>query len=178
LTKDKTESKIENKIEPLEILLSCKGIYTGLGVNHEDVQFRGLLEIIPVVNDKGVNIKYRAVGIHGNEFDDLDNLFSSETVLFNEEHTLIAYNNHNKLCLWTLNYNVPTVCVFKLRRFRRIPGNKTIFIFGFGERSDEKIFREEISIEIWDAGNIAYNYYWGEAGGHFLSRSTVIMRKL
>ncbi len=168
----------KDKAEPLDILVNSAGFYTGFGVNHEDKQFRGLLEITPVVNNRGVNVKYRAVGTMGDEFEKDINLFSKDTILYNEEHTLIAYNNHNKLCLWTLNNNAPTVCLFKLRRFRRIPGNKTIMIFGFGDRGDDKIFREEISMEIWDAGNIAYNYFWGEPGGLFLSRSTVIMRKL
>ncbi len=169
---------MKNKEEPLQILIKNAGFYTGFGVNHEDKQFKGLLEITPVINNKGVVIKYRAVGTTGDEFEKSVNLYSRDTILFSEEHSLIAHDNHNKLCLWTLNNNVPTVCVFKLRRFRRIPNDKTIFIFGFGDKDDDKIFREEIIIEIWDAGSIAYNYFWGEAGGHFLSRSQIIMRKL
>jgi hypothetical protein len=166
------------KEDPLKILINSSGFYTGFGVNHEDKQFKGILEITPVVGNRGVYVKYRAVGMkEQGPAKDIE-LYNRDMQLFNEEHTLIAYNNDNKLCLWTLNSNVPTVCVFKLRRFRRIPNVKSIIIFGFGSKEDSEHFREEIAIEIWDAGNIGYNYYWGEAGGHFLARSTVIMRKL
>jgi hypothetical protein len=169
---------MKTKEDPLKILINSAGFYTGYGVNHEDRQFKGLFEMTPVVENRGVHIKYRAVGLkeEGNEKE--IGLFNRDMLLFNEEDTLIAHNNENKLCLWTLNSNVPTVCMFELRRFRRIPGEKSILIFGFGKRNDETIFREEITMEIWDAGNLAYNYYWGEPQGHFLSRSTIIMRKL
>lgn len=167
------------KTEPLEILIKSAGFYTGYGVNHEDQQFKGLLEITPVVNNKGVHIKYRATGLSDeNEKIEHVNLYNREMQLFNEEDTIIAFDNKNKLCLWTLNINVPMMCMFELRRYRRIADTKSILIFGFGDKKDEEHFREEITIEIWDSGSVAYNYYWGEPGGNFLARSTIIMRKL
>jgi hypothetical protein len=164
--------------EALDVLIKSAGFYTGYGVNHEDQQFKGLFEMTPVVNNNGVHIKYRATGLSENETIEDVSLYSRNNQLFNEEDTLIAYNNKNKLCLWTLNINVPMVCMFDLRRFRRIADSKNILIFGFGDKKDEEHFREEITIEIWNSGSIAYNYYWGEPGGNFLSRSTIIMRKL
>ena len=165
--------------EPLEKLINAAGFYTGYGVNHENQQFKGLFEITPIVNNNGVHIKYKATGLTEEDHKiEHENLYNQEMQLVNEEDTIIAFNNDNKLCLWTLNINVPMVCVFNLRRYRRIADSKSILIFSFGDKKDEKHFREEITIELWDSGSIAYNYFWGEPGGNFLSRSTIIMRKL
>ncbi len=169
---------MEHKEGPLEMLLKSAGFYTGYGVNHDDQQFRGILELTPIIGNNGVYIKYRSVGLRGDELEKDTSLFSRDTRLYHEEHTLIAKNNVNKLTLWTISILTPTVSLFNLRRYRRIPNQKAFIVFGFGNREDNTIFREEISVEIWDSGSIAYNYFWGEPGGLFLSRSTVIMRKI
>lgn len=164
--------------DPVDILVNNAGFYTGYGVNNEDKQFKGLLEITPVVSNSGVHVMYRTIGLADEEAPEEAGLYKREHTIFNEEHTLVARNSGNKVCLWTLNSNMPTVCVFELRRVRRIANNKSIIIFGFGDTKDKTVFREEITFEIWDAGNIAYNYYWGEPGGTFLARSQAIMRRI
>ncbi len=166
------------KINLLDILTKRDGNYMGLGINHENKEFRGTLRLKSVVNNKGVSLRYKAVGIEGNEFNKDTTLYNHETILYNEEYTLICNDSENKLTLWTLNNNIGTMARFDLRRFRQVSPKHCLFIFGFGDPEDNNIFREEITIELWDEGDLSYNYSWGEAGGHFLSRSTVRMKKL
>lgn len=166
------------KINLLDVLTIREGRYEGIGKNHEEKQFKGMLHLSSIVNNKGIAFKYKAVGIEGNEFNNLKALYNEETVLYNEEHTIICNDNENKLALWTLNNNIGTLARFELRRFRQISPNHTLFIFGFGDPEDNNIFREEISIELWNNGDLSYNYSWGEAGGLFLVRSTVRMKKI
>jgi len=161
----------------LEILLKCAGHYMGLGVNHEKKEFKGDLELIPIVNKKGLLLKYRAVGTKGIEFNKPESLYNLETILYNEEHTIIAYDNKNRLSLWTLNLNVNTFVKFDLKHYKQVAPKRYLFIFGFGKPEDSTIYREEITIELWENGDISYNYAWGESEGHFVSRSTVRMKK-
>ncbi len=153
------------------------GNYMGIGVNHENKEFQGKLELRTIVNKKGVALKYSAVGVKGNEFNKDSMLFNGDTILYNEENTVICNDSENRLTLWTLNNNIGTMARFDLRRFRQVSSKHSLFIFGYGDPEDNNIFREEITMELWDNNDLSYNYSWGEAGGHFLSRSTIRMKK-
>ncbi len=166
------------KINLLDILTKRDGNYLGIGINHENKEFQGTLTLRSIVNKKGVSLKYKAIGIEGNEFNKDTTLYNHETILYNEEYTLICNDSENKLTLWTLNNNIGTMARFNLRRYRQVSPKHSLFIFGFGNPEDNNVFREEITIELWDDGDLSYNYSWGEAGGHFLSRSTVRMKKI
>ena len=166
------------KIDLLDILTTRDGHYMGIGVNHENKQFQGTLDLKTVVNKKGVSLKYKAVGVQGNEFNKDIMLYNHETILYNEEYTLLCNDSENKLTLWTLNNNVGTMVRFDLRRYRQVSPKHSLFIFGFGDPMDNNVFREEITLELWDDGDMSYNYSWGEAGGLFLSRSTCRMKKI
>lgn len=131
-----------------------------------------------MVNHKGVSFRYKAIGMAGTEFNKDTVLYNEETVLYNEEYTIICYDHENKLALWTLNNNIGTMVRFDLRRYRQVSPKHILFIFGYGDPEDNNIFREEITIELWDNDDLSYNYSWGEAGGHFLSRSSVRMKKI
>lgn len=172
------EKSKRHKNEPLNILIKYAGKYMGNGVNHENKEFRGNLEMESVVNNKGISIRYKAIGNEGIDFNKETTLYGSDTILYNEECTVICYDSDNKLALWTLNNNINTMAKFELRRFRQVSSKHHIFIFGYGDTEDNTIFREEITIELWENGDISYNYSWGEAGGLFLSRSTVRMKKI
>ncbi len=165
-------------INLLELLTKREGNYMGTGINHENKKFQGTLEVRSVVNHKGVSFRYKAIGFKGNEFNKDTSLYNEDTILYNEEITIICNDNENKITLWTLNNNIGTMVRFVLRRFRQVSPKHCLFIFGYGDPEDNNIFREEITIEIWDNGDLSYNYSWGEAGGHFLSRSTVKMKKI
>lgn len=166
------------KLNLLELLTKREGKYVGIGVNHEKKDFKGILEVKSVVNHKGVSFRYKAIGMAGTEFNKDTVLYNEETVLYNEEYTIICYDNENKLALWTLNNNIGTMVRFDLRRYRQVSPKHILFIFGYGDPDDNNIFREEITIELWDNDDLSYNYSWGEAGGHFLSRSSVRMKKI
>jgi hypothetical protein len=147
----------------LEMLSSRAGVYEGIGLNDHH-QFNGRIEIIPVVGDYGININYKAEGIDND--------------VFQIEHNIIALNNENKITLYTLNNKFNTMLMFEFRHHKRIHGEKDILIFGFGDATDKFIFREEISIELWDNGNISYNYFWGHPTGDFLARSNIMLSKV
>jgi hypothetical protein len=166
------------KLNLLELISKREGKYMGFGINHENKEFKATLEIKSVVNNKGASFRYKAIGTDGNELNKDTHLFNKETILYNEEYTIICYNNKNELTLWTLNNNIGTMARFDLRRFRQVSSKHCLFIFGYGNPEDNTIFREEITIELWDNGDVSYNYSWGEAGGHFLSRSAVRMKKI
>jgi hypothetical protein len=161
----------------LKPLLSKEGVYSGKGENQDYKEFQGTLELRSIVNNRGVSLKYKAVGTEGSEFN-RETLYNKDTVLYNEEYTLICNNNKNEITLWTLNSNIGTMSRFDLRRYRYVSKDRYIYIFGFGDPEDNNVFREEITIELWENGDLSYNYSWGEAGGHFLSRSTIRMKKI
>lgn len=166
------------KANLLEVFIGKEGVYTGTGINHENTVFNSQMELKRIINGRGVEIKYKAIGIEGSELNKPTALYNEETILFNEENTIIAYDSQNKLCLWTLNSNIPSMVKFDLRRFREISGKKHIFIFGFGDPAVDVIFREEISIEISANDEITYSYSWGQADGMFISHSTATMKKI
>ncbi len=146
-------------------LLGLKaGKYSGTGLNDGHQKFTGEFVMTPVVNNFGVHIAYKATGIDGS--------------VYSEEHTLISLNNENKLCLWTLNSNFHTTISFGFKSHKRIPGEKDIIIFGFGDTEDNSMFREEIDIVLFDNGRLGYNYYWGMPDGVFMKRSSIIMKKV
>lgn len=150
----------------------------GIGVNHENKKFKGDLEIKPLMGNLGVLIRYKAVGTEGFEFNDERTLYNKDTILYNEEITIICRDSNNEVSLWTLNSNIGTMHKFDLRRFRFINKNRNVIIFGFGGKLEEEVLREEITIETWENGDISYNYSWGDAEGVFISRSTVRMKKI
>ena len=144
-------------------LLGLKaGKYSGEGLNDGHQKFRGEMILTPVVNNHGVHIAYKATGI--------------DSTVLSEEHTLISLTNENRLCLWTLNSNFHTTITFEFKSHKRIPGEKDIIIFGFGNPDDNKIFREEIVFELFDNGCLSYNYYWGMPNGVFMKHSSITMK--
>lgn len=172
------EKPRKQKHDHLEALLKREGTYIGTGTNHENKEFRGDMRMRGVVNSKGVGLRYKCVGTDGVEFNKDTMLYNKDTILYSEELTVICYDSDNKLCLYTLNSNISNMAKFDLRRFRQVSPEHQIYIFGFGDAEDKNIFREEITIELFENGDIGYNYSWGEAGGIFLSRSTIRMKKI
>ena len=161
----------------IDVLQKWTGHYKGIGLNHENKEFKGDLELSSIVNHRGLLIKYKSVGTSGIEFNKPESLYNIDTMLYNEEHTIIALDNINNLSLWTLNSSYNTFIKFDLRRYKQIIPKRHLFIFGFGNPKDFKIYREEITIELWENGDLGYNYAWGESEGHFVSRSTIRMKK-
>jgi hypothetical protein len=146
-------------------LLGLKaGTYKGTGLNDGHQKFTGELHLMPVVNNYGVHIAYRSTGEDG--------------TIYSEEHTLISLNNENKLCLWTLNSNFHTNITFDFKSHKRIHAEKDIVIFGYGDTEDTSIFREEIAVELYDNGQLGYNYFWGMPDGVFMKHSSIIMKKV
>ena len=168
--------KLDQNIDPLTFIAGHAGYFRGIGLNNSDQQFVGELTIKKIVSGIGVTLDYKAIGIEGEEYQKFNTLFSKHQILFNEEHSLVSYDSENNLCMWSLNLNIGTTVVFEFRRMKEV-GEKMVLIFGFGDYTDNEMFREEISLEFWQNGDISHNYAWGESGGVFLARSACRMSR-
>jgi len=168
----------EKQKDILSLLRKYEGNYRGFGYNHENRKFRGRLNIKPIVSNMGIYIHYTAIGTEGANLNKPTTLYTKETAIYNEEHITIALDHENNLKLWSLNSNIGTMIIFDFRGMKYITNQKKhIVIFGYGTIEDNTMFREEITIELWDNGEIGYSYTWGESKGLFLSRSFITMKK-
>ena len=154
----------QNMLQILEKLCNKSGKYVGEGMTDHDKCFTGYLDIEPVINNDGVQLKFKTIDKDG--------------TIQNEEHTLIALNTENIISLWTLNNSFHTYIPFEFRDHKKINGDKEILIFCFGDVRKNKSFREEISLELYENGDIGYNYFWGFPSGEFLARSNSLMKKI
>lgn len=166
------------KTDLLEIFRSKDGTYMGFGTDIDDRQFRGDLEVKHIAGGKGISLKFKAVGMSGTEFNKHTHLYNEDTVLYNEEYGTIAFDTDNRLSLWVISSNIPTMVKFGLRRYREVSKDKHIFIFGFGEPDDGSVFREEITIELTGDNDFAYNYSWGQSDGMFIARWSAILKRI
>ena len=171
--------KLKEKTDDfLKMINQRTGTYSGMGINNEDKQFRGMMDLRGVVGARGARLHFAAIGIHGTDYNKSTNLYSIETVIYNEEETLIAYNSENTLCLWSLSSNIGTTVVYEYRSQKYVKNEKNVFIFGFGNPDQNKMFREEITIELYENGDIGYNYSWGQPDGLLLQRSNIRMNRI
>jgi hypothetical protein len=151
---------VKEEIMSYSELFSSKRSCAGNGVNHENQDFSGALELSPVVNGKGLELKFKAAGIDG--------------TVFHEEFSLLGPGLDGKPCLFVLSNNHPGVTPHNLKKTDRTHDRQQ-FIFGFGDIADEKSFREEIALTLWNDGSVEYKYSWGLPGGKFAERSGVKM---
>ncbi|RPI14599.1 MAG: hypothetical protein EHM58_16130 [Ignavibacteriae bacterium] len=148
----------------LVLFTSRAGVYYGKGIKDNSLEFSGQIDLHPIVNNDGVNIRYKAIDTDGE--------------IVSEEHTIISLNNENILTLWTLNSDFHTMLMFKFKNHKRIQDVKDIFIFGFDSPDSNNFSREEITIKLWDNGDLSYNYFWGSPNGEFLSCVNLNLSKL
>lgn len=147
-----------------EILASLKkacGIYIGNGINHEGQPFTGRLSLEPILAGRGFQIHFSATGKDG--------------TLYHQEISTIAPAMTEKLILWNFNTNVPGLVPHELRSTVAKSSAVSSLVFGFNTPQDEKTFREEIALDVWDDNSISYTYSWGMPGGEFKERSGVRM---
>jgi hypothetical protein len=76
----------------------CRGPqqWRGLGRNHEDEEFTGRLELQPLVEERGVLLRYRALRLPDGR-------------LVHEEATLLARDAEGQLCLWPVMSELPGI---------------------------------------------------------------------
>lgn len=147
----------------LETLKKACGIYLGTGINHEGQRFTGYLSLQPLLTNCGFQIHFSATGEDGQ--------------LYHQEASTLAPTMTENLTLWNLNTNSPGLVPHELRSVIAKPGAINSFIFGFNSPQDDKKFREEVALDIWDSNSISYTYSWGLPGGEFQERSGVRMMK-
>lgn len=147
--------------EILESLKKACGVYLGEGINHEGQPFTGRLSLEPLLAGRGFQIQFSATGKDGK--------------LYHQEASTIAPAMTEKLTLWNFNTNIPGLVPHELRSAIAKPGAANSFVFGFNSPHDDKAFREEVALDVWDSNSISYTYSWGMPGGEFKERSGVRM---
>jgi hypothetical protein len=136
--------------------LSC----FGAGINHEGQEFTGTLRATTVFNGAGASLHFKATGREGE--------------VFHEEASLIGPDHEGKPSLFVLSTNHPFVMPHQLKhQARDLDGER--FVFSAGDMTNKAIFREEITLKIFQDGSVEYSYAWGMPGGEFAERSTAKM---
>lgn len=138
-------------------LLKYQGEYEGEGTNHEGRRFVGKLQVEPVLEGRGVALRFVAKGKESGE-------------LFHQEESLVAPSVDERLTLTTLSTNLPGLVTHELRR-QQTESQGTEIVFGYNAPEDFTAFREEVAIDFFDNGDLGYRYSWGLPGGDFESRS-------
>lgn len=150
-----------NKI--IENLCEFKGNYIGQGINHDNQEFKGALEISPLINGKGISIRFKAQGIDGE--------------VYHEEETIIAPDDEGGFSLWTLNSNA--LMMYRHIYKESIPKRDSLSTlkFQYNQPDDASKFREIIELDLHKNGKIGYHYSWGMPGGDFKERSGLNLSK-
>ena len=144
-------------------LLARVGRYGGHGINHEDQPFYGELILAPLLEDRGITLSFRAMGIDG--------------TLYHEEASWIAPDATGLLALWSLNRNSAGVLRHDLRYGAGPRDADATWVFGHGDRSDPEAMRIEVALDLFDGGDVGYRFGWGLPGEAFAPRSNVRMSR-
>lgn len=150
-------------MDQIQTLCARAGQYIGKGLNHDSENFIGELFIEPIVEGKGLRLKFKASGDDG--------------LIYHQEETLIAPSEDEGICLWTLNNNIPFIYKHKFREINKVEGAETTLAFFYNNPEDLNLFREQIAIDLWPNGDITYRYSWGIPGGDYKERSGSRMTK-
>lgn len=145
--------------------------WRGLGRNHEDEEFTGRLELQPLVEERGLLLRYRALRLPDGR-------------LVHEEATLLARDGEGALCLWPVMGELPGIwchrIVLPAGRQDAAPDTQGRWevCFATGPREARDGFREEIRLVLSPGGGLHYAHAWGLPGGDFADRSACTMRAL
>ncbi|WP_374587407.1 hypothetical protein [Ideonella dechloratans] len=145
--------------------------WRGLGRNHEDEEFTGRLELQPLVEERGVLLRYRALRLPDGR-------------LVHEEATLLARDTEGRLCLWPVMSELPGIwchhIVLAEGRLDAAPDTRGRWEarFATDPREARDSFRQEIRLTLDPAGELRYAHAWGLPGGDFGERSACAMRAL
>jgi uncharacterized cupin superfamily protein len=147
--------------EILKNLFDRAGSFEGFGINHENQKFRGVLTLSPEIEGKGLSLEFTATGDDG--------------TVYHKEHSILGRSPLETLSLWVLSSNHPGVIEHQYFEDKPTPGADKTFSFRCGDLSSTKSFREVITIDLWQNGDVSYRYSWGMPGGEFKERSGVRM---
>jgi hypothetical protein len=140
---------------------AMSGKFVGKGINHEGEPFTGTFWATKVLGNSGVGFTFQAVGTSGK--------------VYHSESSLLGKTFQGKLALWVMSSNHPGVIERSLVKTETLEGSGFIWIFGYGDKNNRAIFREEIKIEVQPEESIKYTYFWGIPGGDFAERSWALM---
>lgn len=141
----------------------ASGRYFGEGINHDNEPFKGLLQVRYLIGEAGLGLAFTATGIGGE--------------VYHEEETLLGPGPKGELVLATLNSNDPVLRTYALRREGAEGGSQHTYVFGIGDPAARDTFRCEVSLDLFESGDLGYRYAWGLPGGDFAERSGVRLRQ-
>jgi hypothetical protein len=119
--------------ELLKNLFDRAGSYEGFGINHEGQRFRGVLNLVPQIEGKGVSIDFCATGDDG--------------TVYHKEHSILGITPLETLSLWVMSNNHPGVIEHQHVEDKFTSGAEKSFSFRFGDTGNLNSFREVISLD-------------------------------
>jgi hypothetical protein len=154
--------------EVIGLLDDRAGSYEGITENQAGQGYRTTLKIDRLGDTEGFALTYEAGGTDG-------------TVYYTENSSIVP-GADGGLDLLFPSANIPDAnpdqpVRHELRREEAADGSFKSFVFGYGEIQDRSIYRQEISIDMWENGDIGYRYAWGRPGEDFGPRSVTRMQK-
>jgi hypothetical protein len=145
-------------------LTEMTGTFVGEGLNHDGQPFVGRLTLTPLLSGRGFRLQFEATGTDG--------------TVYHKEESTIAPSVDSQLKLWNLNSNTPGLIPHDHRPSAPKSGALCSLIFGFNNSQDKHVFREEVTLDIWDPQRVSYSYAWGLPGCDFKERSSVSMTRM
>lgn len=145
-----------------DILKKFAGSYAGVGLNHEEQKFNGVLSLHPSNELRSFRITFKATGPQGD--------------IFHYEESTLAPSLTQKWTLWNLNSNTPGLTPHELTDAVQTDQAYKL-TFSFGDISQTSSFRETVTLALNNDQSLEYIYSWGMPGGEFKKRSAVRMSK-
>ena len=144
----------------IKILAGHCGRFEGEGVKPDGSRFVGRLQISSVLGIQAIEIEFYARTMDG--------------LLFHQERTTIAFSPRETICLWSINSNNPHMLQHDSTQEEVTEaGSRQAYVFGYKRPEDRTDFREEITLELWNSGEIGYQYAWGVPDNDFETRLSV-----
>ena len=147
--------------EDFKVLFNYAGTFEGFGINHEGQKFRGTLNLVKQIDGRGLSLDFRATGDDG--------------TVFHSEHSILGLTPFETFSLWVLSSNHPGVIEHQYFDDKPAPGALATLSFRCGDFGNTASFREVISLDLLEGGDLTYRYSWGMPGGEFKERSAVKM---
>jgi len=145
----------------IERLLARHGTYGGHGIDHEDRPFHGALTIEPLPGGRGVSLRFRSVGIDGEDY--------------RQEWTWVAPDVVRGVAAWQIDQRSRSVRHMRQRSGPSAEGADTTLMFGIGSPEDVDQHRVQVAFDLWPDGAVTVRHAAGSPGSPLTQRGGVRM---
>jgi len=147
----------------LTMLAARAGFYAGEGLNHEEQAFAGELTVEPMVGNRAVLLRYRALGPDG--------------AVYHSEASLVGMREDGVVCMWPVMSELPAILVHAVISTSESPSGRMTVVFRHGDPADEEVFRQELVLDLWPNQDLSYRHAWGLPLGMYKERSSARMKQ-